>query len=223
MKQEEKLCQQHTVLHVFSIRPSGLCHSYCDPLPNTPQKKKKKKGEWRKRIQLMFFPSLLEMSSELPGRGMQAIPWSWGMTWELRYMGAIRGEGPWLPVSPGLFGLDGSVILPHRWRLACLSLSPPAPQASCAYQLCAKHTAVHGKTVPANLEQWFITNNRRRYREVCVNAVQHEWSRLQLMKSKKKIASESEKELFTLFRGLRNVHINYDNQMFRHAKPASGC
>ncbi len=148
--------------------------------------KKKKKRRVKKKDPAMFFPSLLEMSSELPGRGMQAIPWSWGMTWELRYMGAIRGEGPWLPVSPGLFGLDGSVILPHRWRLACLSLSPPAPQASCAYQLCAKHTAVHGKTVPANLKQWFITNNRRRYREVCVNAVQHEWSRLQLMKSKKK-------------------------------------
>lgn len=89
----------------------------------------------------MFFPSLLEMSSELPGRGMQAIPWSWGMTWELRYMGAIRGEGPWLPASPGLSSLDGSVILPHRWRLAFLSLSPPDPQASCTYQLCAKHTA----------------------------------------------------------------------------------
>jgi len=81
------------------------------------------------------------------------------MTWELRYMGAIRGrerEGR----DPGFrrvlaslwFGLiRGSAVLPHRWRLARLSLSPSAPQASRSYQLCAKHTAAHGKTVPANL------------------------------------------------------------------------
>ncbi len=53
--------------------------------------KKKKKKRGKRKGSSNVFPGLLEMSSELPGRGMQAIPWSWGMTWELRYMGAIRG------------------------------------------------------------------------------------------------------------------------------------
>lgn len=49
MRQEEKLCQQHTVPHVFSIQLSGLCHSYCDLLPNAPPKKKKKKTQRKKK------------------------------------------------------------------------------------------------------------------------------------------------------------------------------
>jgi len=77
MRQEEKRSQQHTVPHVFSIQLSGLCHSYCDPQPSAPRKKlRERKRRGKKKDPAMFFPSLLEMSSELPGRGMQAIPWS---------------------------------------------------------------------------------------------------------------------------------------------------
>lgn len=141
----------------------------------------------------MFFPGLLEMSSELPGRGMQAIPWSWGMTWELRYMGAIwggeKGEGPWLPASPGLSSLDGSVDLwsSHTdgdWLICPSHLQPRRPLTLISsVQNTRLHTArLFLPTCGLQLEQWFITNYRRRYREMCVNAVQHEWSRLQLMK-----------------------------------------
>ncbi len=173
----------------FLFGPLASVTVICDPLPNAPQKKKKKR-RGKKKDPAMFFPACWkwaqscqeEVCRPFPGaeewRGSYA---TWG-----RYGGGEKGEGPWLPASPGLSSLDGSVVLPHRWRLAHLSLSPPAPQASHAYQLCTNTRAAHGKTVPATcglqLEQWFITNYRRRYREMCVNAVQHEWSRLQLMK-----------------------------------------
>lgn len=177
MRQEEKLCQQHTVPHVFSIQLSGLCHSYCDPLPNAPQKKKKKKKAREEKDPAMFFPSLLEMSSELPGRGMQAIPWSWGMTWERRYMGAIRGRergaGPWLPASPGLFSLDlWSSHTDGDW-LVCLSHLQPHRLLALinSVQNTQLHTArLVLPTCGLFLEQWFITNYHRRYREMCINA-----------------------------------------------------
>lgn len=54
--------------------------------------KKGKKGEGKKMDPAMFFPSLLEMSSELPGRGMQAIPWSWGNDVGATLHGADMGE-----------------------------------------------------------------------------------------------------------------------------------
>ncbi len=223
MKQEEKLCQQHTVLHVFSIRPSGLCHSYCDPLPNTPQKKKKKKGEWRKRIQQCFFPACWkwaqscqeEVCRPFPGaeewRGSYA---TWG-----RYGGRSRGFR-WVLASSVWTDLWSSHT-DGDWLVCPSHLQPCRPLVLISsVQNTQLYTARLFLPTSNSDSSQITAEDIGRCASMLCNMSDRDsswWNR------RKKIASESEKELFTLFRGLRNVHINYDNQMFRHAKPASGC
>lgn len=65
-------------------------------LPNSPRKNnpEREKGGGKKTDPAMFFPGLLEMSSELPGRGMRAIPWSRGNdVGATLHGGDMRGRG----------------------------------------------------------------------------------------------------------------------------------
>ncbi len=189
MRQEEELCQQHTVLHVFSIRPSGLCHSYCDPLPNAPQKKKKKARE-EKGSSNVF--------SRLAGNELRAARKRYaGHSLELRNdVGATlhggdtggerkgRGLGFRRVLASPVWTDPWSSHTDGDWLICPSHLQPRRPLTLISsVQNTRLHTArLFLPTCGLQLEQWFITNYRRRYREMCVNAVQHEWSRLQLMK-----------------------------------------
>lgn len=181
MRQEEKLCQQHTVVHVFSIQLSGLCHSYCDPQPNAPHKKKKKKpekekGEGRKRIQQCFFPACWKWAQSCQEEVCRPFPRAEEWRGSYATWGRYGGESERGGTLASGESWSGELWFSHTdgdWLVCLCHLQP---HRALALISSVQNTRLHTArpflpTCGLLLEQWFITNyQRRNYREMCINA-----------------------------------------------------